>query len=51
MHKKIAPIFVRKEVVPAMVVSASEIKTNPAFSLLRERDGIPEPNIGVGEIL
>ena len=34
-----------------MVVSASEIKTNPAFSLLRERDGIPEPDTGVGEIL
>ena len=32
-----------------MVVPASEIKTNPAFSLLREREGIPEPNIGVDQ--
>ena len=35
--------FTRREVVPAMVVSADDVANNPAFALLREREGIPEP--------
>lgn len=28
----------RREIIEAMVVSAEEVSTNPAFSLLKERD-------------
>ena len=40
--------FTRREVVPAMVVSADDVANNPAFALLREREGIPEPRTNGG---
>ena len=38
----------RREVVPAMVVSAEDVANNPTFALLREREGIPEPRTNRG---
>ena len=31
-----------------MVVSADDVANNPAFALLREREGIPEPRTNAG---
>ena len=39
--------FLRREVIQAMVVSAQEVASNPAFALLRDRERVSQSNPGV----
>ena len=43
--------FLRREVIQAMVVSAQEVASNPAFALLRDRERVSQSNPGVHNTL